>query len=74
MELRSGSRAGYGALVGKLIGSGVGLIGYMLSSMTDSPGHHPARFIPIGALEGAGIGALVGAYSDGWKPINLKGT
>lgn len=74
MELRSGSRAGYGALVGKLIGSGVGLIGYMLSSMTDSPGHHPALFIPIGALEGAGIGALIGAFSDGWKPINLKGT
>lgn len=70
IEVRRGSRAGRGALIGAgvaALGSFIVLVGYS-ERPAASTGQQVLSFALITAVW-SGFGALVGAASDDWKPV-----
>jgi hypothetical protein len=72
LEVRRGSRAGHGALIGAGIGTVGGLLILLGQSLSDRPaistGEQILTVVAI-AVSWAGLGALVGAASDNWASV-----
>ena len=72
LEIRRGSRAGHGALIGAGIGTVGGLLVLLGRGFSDQPALSTGtRIVIVASLAGAwaGLGALVGAASDDWARV-----
>jgi hypothetical protein len=69
IEVRHGHDTGRGATLGALVGGGLGTLAWVLAQHTGESHGSVGWLIPLGLLEGAGMGALIGAFSDRWVPI-----
>lgn len=70
VEMRSGTQAGNGLVIGGLSGAGL-LLGLMLIDGCDECNTAGAYALlgVIGAVGGGAIGALVGAFMPNWVPV-----
>ena len=68
IEARCGGRSGRGAGIGAAIGLGLGVIAYIGAAQFDVSGDI-ALLMPLGALEGGAVGALIGTASDSWMVV-----
>lgn len=69
IEARCGGRSGRGAGIGAAIGLGLGVIAYLGAVRYDVESDDIALLMPLGALEGGAIGALIGTASDSWMVV-----
>lgn len=68
IEIRNGHQTGRGATLGAVIGGGLGTLAWVLAKNTGETHGSVGWLIPLGLFEGAGLGALIGAFSDRWVP------
>lgn len=70
IEMYAGRAAGKGAIWGALVGAvAVTAIWLGDQDLDMSVGEKFAAGIPVGALAGGGIGALIGAFFPRWRPV-----
>jgi hypothetical protein len=72
LDIRRGSRAGRGALVGGAAGLAGSLLIIFGESLSDRPARDDIqRVVLVGTITAAwtGIGALIGASLDDWKAV-----
>jgi hypothetical protein len=71
LDIRRGSRAGRGALVGGAAGLAGGLLIILGESLSDRPADDVPPVVLVAYLTGvwAGLGALIGLSLDNWKAV-----
>ena len=70
VEVATGSRAAHGAVIGGLVGLGLGLLeGALISALCDSDNcPQPAALVVAGTVGGVAWGAIFGSTSIVWRP------
>ncbi len=70
IDMYAGRAAGQGAIIGAAVGAVLLTVSWLDNPDLDmSAGGKIAAGIPVGALAGSAVGALIGAFFPRWKPV-----